>query len=117
MSPTSDSLPSRIDSLKIALRGHKKRISPHLARGPSESVDEALKEFYDRLLAVLRQPIVRESQWQLLECRRCLGRELDERLLAGFRLARSEGRGVVVAVCFWIWLPGRPPCFPWRSSS
>ena len=25
-------------------------------------------EFYDRLLAVLRQPVVRDGQWQLLEC-------------------------------------------------
>ena len=25
-------------------------------------------KFYDRLLAVLRQPVVRDGQWQLLEC-------------------------------------------------
>jgi glycosidase len=46
----------------------KKRISPHLVRGPEEPVDEKLKEFYDRLLAVLRDPAVRDGQWQLLEC-------------------------------------------------
>lgn len=48
--------------------GRKKRISPHLVRGPIEPVDEELKEFYDRLLAVLRRPTVRDGQWQLLEC-------------------------------------------------
>src|SRR5262245_22389700 len=48
--------------------GRKKRISPHLVRGPDEPVDQRLKQFYDRLLAVLRQPVVREGQWQLLEC-------------------------------------------------
>jgi hypothetical protein len=48
--------------------GRKKRISPHLVRGPNEPVDEKLKEFYDRLLAVVRQPIIRDGQWQLLEC-------------------------------------------------
>ena len=48
--------------------GRRKRISPHLVRGPNEPVDEKLKAFYDRLLAVLRQPTVREGQWQLLEC-------------------------------------------------
>ena len=48
--------------------GRKKRISPHLVRGPNEPVDEKLKQFYDRLLAVLRQPVVRDGQWQLLEC-------------------------------------------------
>jgi hypothetical protein len=39
-----------------------------LARGPEEPVDERLKQFYDRLLAVLRRPVVRDGQWQLLEC-------------------------------------------------
>jgi alpha amylase-like protein len=48
--------------------GRRKRISPHLCRGPDEPVDQQLKQFYDRLLDVLRQPVVREGQWQLLEC-------------------------------------------------
>ncbi|MGH3055152.1 MAG: alpha-amylase family glycosyl hydrolase, partial [Gaiellaceae bacterium] len=45
-----------------------KRISPHLCRGPAEPADQNLQQFYDRLLGVLRQPVVREGQWQLLEC-------------------------------------------------
>jgi hypothetical protein len=48
--------------------GRKKRISPHLSRGPDEPIDQKLSEFYDRLLAVLRQPAFRDGQWQLLEC-------------------------------------------------
>jgi Alpha amylase, catalytic domain len=48
--------------------GHKKRISPHLVRGPEEPSDQQLQQFYDRLLAVLRQPVVRDGQWQLLGC-------------------------------------------------
>jgi hypothetical protein len=48
--------------------GRRKRISPHLCRGPSEPIDQALVSFYDRLLGVLRQPAVRDGQWQLLEC-------------------------------------------------
>jgi glycosidase len=48
--------------------GRKKRISPHLCRRPVEPVDADLGKFYDRLLAVLRQPVVRDGQWQLLEC-------------------------------------------------
>jgi hypothetical protein len=48
--------------------GRKKRISPHLGRAPDEPTDPELAKFYDRLLAVLRQPAVREGQWQLLEC-------------------------------------------------
>jgi hypothetical protein len=48
--------------------GRKKRISPHLVRGPKELLDERLKQFYERLLAILRHPTVRNGQWQLLEC-------------------------------------------------
>jgi hypothetical protein len=46
----------------------KKRISPHLVRAPSEPIDAQVAEFYERLLAVLREPTVRDGQWQLLEC-------------------------------------------------
>jgi hypothetical protein len=49
-------------------QGRKKRISPHLSRRPDEPVDADLVKFYDRLLAVLRQPLVREGRWQLAEC-------------------------------------------------
>jgi len=48
--------------------GRKKRISPHLVRGPEEPVDERVKKFYDRLLSVLRHPAVRKGDWRLLEC-------------------------------------------------
>ncbi len=48
--------------------GRRMRISPHLGRGPSESADQKLLDFYERLLAVLRQPAFRDGQWQLLEC-------------------------------------------------
>lgn len=50
------------------LHGRKARISPHLVRGPDESIDRKLEPFYDRLLAVLRRSAVRNGQWQLLEC-------------------------------------------------
>ncbi len=48
--------------------GRTKRISPHLVRGPDEPVNQRLQAFYERLLAVLRHPVVRSGQWQLLEC-------------------------------------------------
>jgi hypothetical protein len=48
--------------------GRKKRISPHLCRGPDEPIDQKLKAFYERLLAVLRRPVLRNGRWQLLEC-------------------------------------------------
>jgi hypothetical protein len=49
-------------------QGRKKRISPHLCRGPDEPINQALEQFYDRLLAVLRHPAVRQGNWQLLAC-------------------------------------------------
>jgi len=48
--------------------GRKKRISPHLVRAPKEPTDETLWQFYDRLLAVLRQRTVRDGPWRLLDC-------------------------------------------------
>ena len=47
--------------------GRTKRISPHLSRAPVEPIDRDLSDFYERLLAVLRQPAFRDWQWQLLE--------------------------------------------------
>jgi hypothetical protein len=49
-------------------QGRTKRISPHLGRAPDEPLDQELAKFYDRLLAVLRLPVVRQGQWKLLEC-------------------------------------------------
>jgi hypothetical protein len=48
--------------------GRRKRISPHLVRSPREPVDMTIRQFYDRLLAVLRRDTVRDGTWQLLEC-------------------------------------------------
>jgi hypothetical protein len=48
--------------------GRRKRISPHLVRAPLEPTDESLRRFYEGLLAVLRQPTVRDGQWRLLDC-------------------------------------------------
>ena len=48
--------------------GFRKRISPHLVRGPIESTDTNLRQFYDSLLKVLKMPAVRDGRWQLLDC-------------------------------------------------
>lgn len=48
--------------------GFRKRISPHLVRGPDEPTDERLSSFYQRLREVLRKPLVRDGDWWLLEC-------------------------------------------------
>ena len=48
--------------------GYTKRIPVHLGRGPSETANPEMQQFYDRLLCCLRHPSVREGEWQLLEC-------------------------------------------------
>jgi Alpha amylase, catalytic domain len=50
------------------LEGRRKRISPHLVRAPLEPVDGRLQRFYERLLAVIHHPTVRDGDWRLLEC-------------------------------------------------
>jgi hypothetical protein len=50
------------------LEGRRKRISPHLGRGPFEDLDPELHDFYHRLLTVLREPAARDGAWQMLDC-------------------------------------------------
>ncbi len=47
--------------------GRRKKISPHLLRGPDEVTDPAIQTFYERLLGVMRLPVVRHGTWQLLD--------------------------------------------------
>ncbi len=49
-------------------QGRKKRISPHLIRAPQEAVDKTVEAFYVKLLAVLRDPVVQDGDWQQLTC-------------------------------------------------
>ena len=78
--------------------GRKKRISPHLVRGPMEPVDVNLRRFYDRLLAVLRQPAVRDGQWQLLECTTGWDGNWTNDCFVVFAWQSAKGEYLVVAV-------------------
>jgi hypothetical protein len=51
------------------LEGRKTFVSMHLARRPPEPVDEVLRGFYQRLLAVIARPEAHEGTWRLHECR------------------------------------------------
>ena len=77
--------------------GRRKRISPHLVRGPEEPVDEKLKQFYDRLLGVLRATAVRNGDWRLLECTPAWdGNWTSDCFLAYFWQGASDERLLVV---------------------
>ena len=49
--------------------GRKKRISPHLVRAPKEQVDETIFNFYSKFLSLLKNPVFRDGNWRLLECK------------------------------------------------
>jgi len=78
--------------------GRKKRISPHLVRGPDEPIDQNLVEFYEKLLAVLCQPAVRDGQWQLLECTPGWEGNWTHDCFLVFAWQGSGGKRIVVAV-------------------
>jgi hypothetical protein len=76
----------------------KARISPHLVRAPLEPVDAELQRFYDRLLSVLRLPVVRLGRWQLIECAPAWeGNGSEDGFLAFAWQAPGEGALLVTA--------------------
>jgi len=48
--------------------GRKKRISPHLVRGPKEKVNPDIQKFYEAFLPVVKENLFREGRWELLTC-------------------------------------------------
>jgi glycosidase len=80
--------------------GKKKRISPHLGRGPDEPVDQDLHGFYARLLAVLREPTFRDGQWQLLECTPAWDGNWTHECFLAFVWQKTDDGRFVVAVNF-----------------
>jgi glycosidase len=80
--------------------GRRKRISPHLVRGPDEAVDERVQLFYERLLSLLLLPAVREGQWQLLHCAPGWdGNSTNDAVLV-FSWRDAQGNALAVAVNF-----------------
>jgi hypothetical protein len=78
--------------------GRTKRISPHLGRAPNEPTDQKLSRFYDRLLAVLRQPVVRDGHWQLLECAPAWEGNWTWDCFLAFAWQGANGERLIVAV-------------------
>jgi hypothetical protein len=88
--------------------GRKKRISPHLCRGPDEPIDQKLKQFYERLLAVLRHPVVRNGQWQLLECIPAWEGNGTWDCFVAFAWQGADGERLLVAVNY---APNQSQCY------
>jgi len=88
--------------------GRTKRISPHLCRGPDEPTDQKLEQFYARLLAVLRQALVRDGQWQLLECRPAWEGNWTWDCFLAFAWQGSGGERLLVVVNY---APNQSQCY------
>lgn len=80
--------------------GARIRISPHLVRGPEESVDEALQSFYSRLLQVLKKPVFRTGSWRLLETATAWEGNPTASDFIAFAWTGPEGERALVAVNF-----------------
>jgi len=61
-------------------------------------VNQCLASFYDRLLAVLRQPAVRDGQWQLLECAPAWDGNWTNDCFVVFAWQGPKGESLVAAV-------------------
>ena len=88
--------------------GRRKRISPHLVRAPIEPADQPLRQFYDRLLAVLRQPVVRDGDWQLLECRPAWDGNWTSDCFVAFAWHATDGERLLVTVNY---APNQSQCY------
>jgi hypothetical protein len=88
--------------------GRKKRISPHLVRGPDEPIDKNLERFYERLLTVLRRPVLRAGEWQLLECTSAWEGNWTSDCFLAFAWQDSGGERLIVTVNF---APNQSQCY------
>jgi hypothetical protein len=88
--------------------GLKKRISPHLGRGPDELVDKWPGQFYRSLLAVLGELVVRDGKWQLLECAAAWDGNWTWDCFVAFAWQNSQGERLLAAVNF---APNESQCF------
>ena len=90
------------------LEGRTKRISPHLCRAPAERVEQALQLFYQRLLDVLRNPVLRDGNWQLLESAPAWDGNWTWDCFVAFAWQAADGQRLLVTVNY---APHQSQCY------
>ena len=50
-------------------QGWKKKVTPHLGRGPEEVLDPKTAGFYDKLIEIINKPDFQRGAWRLLSCK------------------------------------------------
>lgn len=88
--------------------GCRKRISPHLVCAPLEPIDEALQQFYYRLLPIIHRPTVREGQWSLLACAAAWDGNWTSDCFLAFGWQGNDGERSVATVNF---APNQSQCY------
>jgi glycosidase len=78
--------------------GRQVHLSPHLGRAPNEPIDQGLVEFYRRLLDVLKRPLFRNGQWQLLDCAPAWGGNWTNDSFIADRWMSSNGEQALIVV-------------------
>jgi hypothetical protein len=78
--------------------GRTKRISPHLVRAPFEPSNEAVQQFYARLLPVIRQCVCRDGQWRLLDCAPAWDKNWTWECFLAWLWTGKQGEQLLVAV-------------------
>ena len=92
------------------LEGCRVRVPPQLVRGPAEPVDRRLARFYGALLGLLRDRLVRDGAWRLLDVTPAWDgnpthdgfvafawRDGERRLVVAVNLGSTQGQGFVRA--------------------
>ncbi len=80
------------------LEGRRTRIPVQLRRGPLEPSDTAVASFYRGLLECLRNPVFREGEWRLLECRPAWEGNWTSDCFTAFSWTAKNGERRLVAV-------------------
>jgi hypothetical protein len=78
--------------------GRKIRIPVHLGRGPAEPTDTDVDAFYRALLKCLRDPVLREGDWRLLECRPAWDGNWTSECFVAYSWTGKDGGKRLVAV-------------------
>jgi hypothetical protein len=95
--------------------GKRVRIPVHLGRGPAEPEDAAIAAFYDVLLKCLNDPVFRDGDWRLLECRSAWDGNATWDDFVAFSWTGPGGRRRLVAVNY---ADHQSQCYvavPWRD--
>ncbi len=88
--------------------GRRTRLPVQLCRAPAEPVDRDLAAFYARLLACLRDPVLRDGEWELVECVPAWSGNWTWDCFVGFAWSGPGGRRVLVAVNY---APDQSQCY------